>query len=338
MKYIWQSYSFFTPPLATLGNNTIKTLVYKGDMPFIVPRHYAKSTYWDNIAINAFPDANIISMDSSTITLHDLMASCAERVISNLEKTTEQLYLWWSGGLDSTAIVIALITHSRFKYLLKQNRVKLVLTQKSIEEYPEFYQRYLTDFDQLEANLSFYLLDNTAHVDGMWADELFGTYQSEHYPSGVTANKLEDFISRITTNAALSHHFLDLMKPIENEFQPETLFQRLWWLSFTTEYQDAILRPYYNRTNLSDGKTTKSRIEANLPYRWFSHPDWISWAITRQKNNHFTTYRESKNELRDYIFQFTNDAVYYQNKEKVYSQGQLYVGFYHAISENYTPF
>jgi asparagine synthetase B (glutamine-hydrolysing) len=277
-------------------------------------------------------------MDSTSVKLDELMASCAERVISNLEKTTDQLYLWWSGGLDSTAIAAALLSHPRFKRLVKAGRVMLCLTRASIEEYPEFYDRYLKHFDQVEANLSYYLLDNTVHVDGMWADELFGTYQSEHYPEAVTARNLEGFISRVATNAPLSSHFLRLMKPVEDAFQPETLFQRLWWLSFTTEYQDAVLRPYYNRTNLCDGATTKARIEANLPYRWFSHPDWISWAITRQKANRFTTYRESKNELRDYIFRFTGDIAYFQNKEKVYSQGELYVGFYHGISSDFTPF
>lgn len=235
------------------------------------------------------------------------------------------------GGLDSTAIMCALISTTGFEELVAARRIKIALTKKSIEEYPDFYQKHIASLETVEANLALYMKEGTVHVDGMWADELFGNYQAEHYVAPIGA------LLNASLNKRTIEHFLEIMKPVEQAFPAETLFQRLWWLEFTTAYQDAILRPYYNRTNFRTGFETQLAIERSRPYAWFQHPCWTSWAITRQLKHRFSTYRESKQELRDYIYDFTHDADYAENKPKVYSQGQLYRGFHAALAEDYTP-
>jgi asparagine synthetase B (glutamine-hydrolysing) len=312
MKYIWHNGYVAHTSVVQTGYHQIKKK-YDGETPFIVPRHPA-AFHLNPLAVNIFPECNITGdeLRVEAPKLSELMAARAT-AIAALQRP---VYLWWSGGLDSTAIACAILAEAPTLDVI------WVLDQNSIDEYPEFYHKFIAGKPQVKSNLALYMQQDTLHIDGMWADELFGNYQAEKYVGSWEEQSWGVAVRR----------FLEEAAPLEAAFPSETLFQRLWWLEFCLAFQDANLRPYYNGSNR--GKNILDRVEANKQTAWFSHPSWTAWAMQRQLANKFATYRECKQELRDYIFAFTKDAHYTENKLKVYSQGKLYYGWKRWIAED----
>ena len=220
-----------------------------------------------------------------------------------------------------------------------------MLTPTPGRDYPrtwEEYPRYFAELQRMnvpmvEADLSLYVDPNFNHLDGMWADELFGNYQAEKYGESLAAGDLVRVVQSRSLHHALILRTVERMAEVEKLFPAETLFQRLWWLEYSVAYQDANLRPFYNGSNRTTGENTRLCIEAHNDFRWFSHPEFIQWSIARQVGNRFKTYRESKQCLRDYILSLTGDLDYCVNKPKVYSQGELYFDWNRRLSPDYTP-
>lgn len=342
MKYIWRNAYQLPVPAINLGYHKLKT-VTKGECPFIVPRVTGQE-HLQPSAINVYPDSMLTSnlLNASTLPLSEMMALTAERVLNEFLSLEIgcTLYVWWSGGLDSTAILLTLLRNSKFIELLDSGQALIACNESSALEYPAFWQKTVKHLPQVESDLALYMVPATYHIDGVWADELFGNYQAEHYPisAGEPQSRLRSALSEMTHQTRTIGLFLDQAAELEALFPATTIFQRLWWLEFALSYQDANLRVYYNGSNQSTGKQTRDRFNANLPFRWFAHPSWSAWAMQRQLANKFVNYRESKNELREYIFSLTRDREYFATKNKEYSQGKLYYTWKVIIDANFNTY
>lgn len=339
--HIWLNPYLMPVPALNIAYGYLKTVGEKGEIPFIVPRLKNVEYPW---AINIYADEMFKASDlenAPNTSLEELMAQSATRILNNFRYVVDgKLYVWWSGGLDSTAILLTLLDESFFQDLLKEDRAVIVCDQNSKEEYPKMWGDTVSKLPILESNLSLYLRPKTFHVDGMWADELFGNYQAEYYPANQTdiVQPLAYYLRRLTYKYPAIEMFLDWASQIFEAAPLEmmdTVFRQLWWMEFCLAYQDATLRPYYNGSNRAPGPTARARFGANLGFRWFSHPSWSSWAYKRQLENKFSNYREAKQELRDYIYSRNKDQDYVTNKEKVYSQGRMYYGWKKGLVQGF---
>jgi hypothetical protein len=328
--------------MTNMGYNQLKS-IFNGETPFIVSRHPAGAKLAP-FACNAFPECDVTPehLTEKTGTLEELMQARCDAVFKQFEKEAPQsmLHVWWSGGLDSTSILACMHRDARFHELVEAGKLVIVCDENSIREYPAYYERVVSKLPTVTSDLALYMKPYSYHVDGMFADELFGNYQAEQYPDGALspASSLEDQIMRSTSSPDAILYFLSEAAELEAAFPSKTVFQRLWWLEFNLSFQDANLRPYYNGSNNADARVTASRFKAQSEYRWFSHPSWTAWAIQRQLDNTFGSYRESKQELRDFILSCTHDEEYVRQKEKEYSQGKMYFKWKHGIAANFCPF
>lgn len=313
MNYIWSNGWRLASNWQSGSYARLKTLIYKGDKPFVVPRSQLL-TVSNAVRIAPLVPPALATSDTLASLMHD-------RALAFLESPKEK-YVWWSGGLDSTAILSELFKHPDFVKQLRNGQAKLVYNQTSIDEYKHFHETYLVGYPHLVSSMEYYSLPGVLHADGCWADELFGTYQAEHYKGSWQ----EVYLNRYREEAEL---FLCWAQPELDKAPGKDNFSQLWWLEYLLAYQDAMLRPYY-QTNV---QCTKQLATDYLNTSWFGAAVWHNWAFSRQIG--YATYKESKQELRDFIFEFTKDADYRENKSKVYSQGTLYRGWHTAISSAY---
>ena len=90
--------------------------------------------FWDHINFDAIPMPNLdLSINESVDEYFDIIAK------EYVNKYSE-IYLLWSGGIDSTAALISLIKARKSK-----NQLTVLYSSSSIAEYPWFYNEYKDD-------------------------------------------------------------------------------------------------------------------------------------------------------------------------------------------------
>ena len=93
-----------------------------------------------------------------------------ETILNNIKK----IVLSWSGGIDSTCVLVALL-----KAQIPKERFLILLTKESIEENKYFFEQFIanqlsyTDTLEFCKNNSDY--ESYFHISGEFGDQLFGS-------------------------------------------------------------------------------------------------------------------------------------------------------------------
>jgi len=92
----------------------------------------------------------IPSLPEQEVILNDEINNRAKELLSKSQDEGKELRVAWSGGVDSTTVLSALI-NNRLDY--PGSDIKVCLNQESIQAYPWFYNKYIKDaMDVYESN------------------------------------------------------------------------------------------------------------------------------------------------------------------------------------------
>ena len=131
--------------------------------------------------VEKFPESN------KTYLFSDLMDKRAEEILWRVRSENKELYIFLSGGVDSTAMTIAIIKVADGDY----RNIHIVYTQTSIDENKNFIEYLKTINIDLKLIVSYELtefqnnlLSNNSNfiLTGWCADQLFGSAVNQEYP------------------------------------------------------------------------------------------------------------------------------------------------------------
>ena len=110
-------------------------------------------------------------------TKHCYEELCNERakeLIVRAERLDTSLYVFWSGGIDSTCVLVSLL---KYASSAQRERIVVLLTEGSITENPTFYCKYIRGRLRRESAVIFPYLIGTKNiiVTGEHNDQLFGS-------------------------------------------------------------------------------------------------------------------------------------------------------------------
>lgn len=275
----------------------------------------------------------------------------------------------YSGGMDSTSVVVALL-----KNLTKEELkcVTICASIHSLVEYPLFWRKYIQDkFEVLDSNK--YLYDDYIGMGytPITADEgdcIFGTsiglqlYHNYDYlvslqdpavqgnlmklkyrisDGDVHYSLFKDVIARYfaydDTPSGLEFGRLLYAKYHRNIITSSvpvySLHDFFWWLIFNVKYLNCSIRGaiFFNATMPFD-KCVDS-IE-----NWFNGPGFQYWSMNNNNNGLKIkkTLASYKYIQRKYIYDFTKDDWYFWYKTKLESMGNLSVKGKNDISKSFT--
>ena len=218
----------------------------------------------------------------------------------------------WSGGIDSTVALISLIKTG------KTERINVLLSSASIEEYPLFFNSFIKDkltYSVVEdPKLLFNVKD--INITGEIGDQIFGSAAIlKAYDAGKLFNPYKEYIS--------DKFLLKLEKQLTKcPIELKTTFDFLWWFNFSMKYQNVQLR-IYPSIQLPYGKVT----------HFFDTTDFQLWSMNNPDKKIKDTPASYKFTAKDYIYDFTKDADYRDNKLKI---GSLQLGGVpFSIDENF---
>ena len=250
----------------------------------------------------------------------DIMDSVADEFTARYNK----IAVAWSGGLDSTGVVVALL---RSLGVDNYGRLSVFCTDGSIDEAPNFYRLLqklgidvVVDYDLLDAIGT---TDCDVITTGCGADSFFASTTLEKSPSlyhmapidGIRAawernNHCSMLTKKQAANIADMFGFYASAMGLDVKYFCDIA----WLFEFGCRYTNGSEKLHMLLGEQPNCEKCKA---------FFLHPLFSQWAIGKfyatRRNNPYIEPTAYKAELRQYIYAFDHDSTYYNTKKKANS-------------------
>ena len=314
IRYVIQ---FFSPQISMMDRTeTIKVPINSTILPFL------KLPKFKNVNTN----------------FEELCEKRARLLLDKAISTNRKLTIMYSGGIDSTLIMVSLLKVATDKEL-KEN-VIVLLTQASIFENENFFKNYIIKKCNIESAFDFTEFlgnNNYIFVTGETGDQLFGSmtirnlyikYGKDFLHGEASYEKIEKiFLNTSLLNENLNKNqvskvILPLFKVIENApVKITSVYHFFWWLNFTLKWQSvytrtlAYTKPKYEKT---------LKMEDNY-FAFFSDEEMQLWVMNNPDKLTKDDYKSYKYVMKDIICKFNKDEEYRKNKVKYGSLASVFM-------------
>lgn len=275
---------------------------------------------------SSFP---IPAMPGESISFSDAADSFGEHISKQID-CGKQIYLLWSGGIDSTCVVVSVLRNIRPD---QRNSIHIVSSEKSKLENPVFYYKFLDKFNQLEfgefdpANID---ISNSLLLDGEGGDQIFGSSAANRVfsihpelimlPWRDNIKFLKQQWQSPTDSEFWDRFFAMMLLTIDKGTAPvETLYDFYWWLNFNFKIDSSMFRSgMYLANNIADDKFEDFFKNSICRfYTWDKIQQWSMSAGAFDKIGH--ARKMTKYAGRRYIYEFDKNEYYFREKRKEFS-------------------
>ena len=249
---------------------------------------------------------------------------CCMEAAKDLWRLRKPLELFWSGGIDSSGVLIALLETKSDSDVLN-----IRYTQDSIDEFPLMWEKMVKDKNDPLAHKE--MLDtllfenhNVIKVTGECGDQCFGSDAlhanlDKHakdwetvfsWPNGKLFNTKPDVPKDTQENYEYKKMQLAeiLFEHVDHSpIKIKTIFDLFWWCNFCFKWQDVDSRMIFTFSDTSDWRSTIS---------FFNTENFQKWSIVNHDIKHGGTWETYKQPAKDYINKYIKDETYRKNKTK----------------------
>lgn len=255
-----------------------------------------------------------------------------------LKKLDGDIYVMYSGGIDSTSVLTAIIVSWSEEEL---KRVHILASIQSISEFPEMWNLVVEKF---KGRIS----SSYAHVEkackkgyvitGEHGDQIFGSDAIKkvikvHGESAIHTNwetkmpAVYDFMF----GEEMSKKFIEIYRQtiVACPFPIKSCFDWVWWFNFTNKWQHV----KYRLLSYKDWENPKEYFPKI--HHFFDTPEWQRWSLDNHDLKIENSLKSYKIAAKKFIVKHTNYDSY-MSKPKVGSLKSLWKnkGFYEAIDDN----
>jgi hypothetical protein len=269
-------------------------------------------------------------------TFSDIMDARALQIFRQATDSNRKLAVMYSGGIDSTAILVSLLKNIPLQEI--KEHVVVLLSELSIMENPNFYRDHvIKNFGCVSSSRFPYLIGNDDYlmVSGENADQLFGSQVTSFFSRGrdfteifkpidqMKGEIIDWMASRIEADGANASDAGELFHLLEKivasaPIELDDVHKFFWWINFTTKWQSVYVRMLGFSQNIK-----KIKLEEN--YTTFYHPkEFQLWSMNNTDKFIKDTSSSSKYIVKEYIFNFNKDLDYFRNKSKIGSLSALF--------------
>jgi hypothetical protein len=253
----------------------------------------------------------------------------ARKILAWAEHLDVSIYAFWSGGIDSTLVLVSLLKNAT---VAQRERIVVVLDSDSIAEYPDFYRDYIRGQLRRESATNFpHLLGgNDICLLAEHNDQLFGSdvvlavmhaYGHDVVHARYDRRLFAAFFAAAMKNEEIAQFYVDLFERLK-EAAPiplKTNHDMFWWINFAVKWQSVYWRTlsYIRKKNLP-----LSPEYINTRYvLFYNTPEFQLWSMNNLDKRIRRDWRSYKWPAKEIIYKFTKDADYRDNKIK---RGSLY--------------
>jgi hypothetical protein len=250
-------------------------------------------------------------------TFAELCDAVGTKIVAEALLTGRDISVLWSGGIDSTSALIAVMKAADARGCA--DRVRVLLSLDSVLEYPGFFLRHVNGRYRVAAvsrPISETLHPAALTVTGEHGDQLFGSHLLASYVRrGVGGADYRDVLPFVLAERLRSVR--DAYR-VQRYLQPaiaaapvpiRTLFDCLWWLNFALKWQEVTLR-------LPVFRGAQARVAHEALRHFFRDDRFQAWALATTPGHVPPAWARYKDAAKRYILDFTGDRAYYRDKEK----------------------
>lgn len=262
---------------------------------------------WDRCGVVNTPGAMQVLSPVGSLSDISFENACHSAAQTYIDK---KVFLYWSGGLDSTAVFLLLRDY------LKQDQLTVLYTRASLKEYPGFFEKQIEHkyksilFDAREMPLiTEKYCQQGVIVTGEIGDQVFGSGWFIDADKEVLQKPWKDFREGVFLAIPnIEQSTLKAPQKIEN------VSELLWWLNYSLKYQYVQLRM------LLDNQASK--LNENI-FHFFDTKNFNDYAVSTPMKVKMPGYdrKNYKYPMRELIAKLSGDTDYAFNKPKVRSWG-----------------
>lgn len=233
------------------------------------------------------------------------------------------VYICWSGGIDSTAILVSYLQQVTPSLI---NQTVVLYNESSIQENPYFFYKFLNGIVPVQHIDTFVVTPENYSglllIDGEGGNQCTGStmihrlvYQRkeaeltqpwlnvnlDRYFHSLNLSASRDLIDMLTESVAYS--------PVEIK----TVFDLLWWFNFNFKFDDAILRKVLHYAKNLNAQETKEFYNNNL-IRPYADIELQKWALANVPGR--TEFSDLRLHQKLYINQFDKNDLWLYNKRE----------------------
>lgn len=308
----------------------------------------------EDYVYKVFPDKEITTnIDLTKIIPVDFYSLTDQMSLELLDKSKnyENVYHFWSGGIDSTFILSAILKNWPIHDL---DRIIICCNEESVKENPTFYKKFidqklkqLSMNDVVSGKIKFTdrnLYSNNDTIEAVMGYGDIAVFDSK-YPS-IFNKKFKDHTKEIISyfgNDDFAYYaYQRILRSLrKNSIEAETVFDFLSWIDFNWSIDDNIYRSLHSWGLIADHVNPREFMLHNV-FDWGRDPRYQIWRIGAIGSNlliddKITTF---KNIFKKYIYDFDKNLDYYLYKTSEPSSPKL-KKYHHgkkllAIDKNWT--
>jgi hypothetical protein len=234
---------------------------------------------------------------------------CAKQRVCELTENNSHVNLFWSGGIDSTVVLVAFLRHCP-----NLKKVRVLYSTFSIKENPYFFlllQEY-PDIELIDFGGDVYMEQqfNGVFVTGDGADDLTASLDESFFKTygykTIVSSWRDFFFEKISDKKFIEccEQFFSLSGRELN-----TVLEARWWFYTSCKIHKF---PAKSIDNINE--------DQGIPVGFFNCDNFEHYMYFNMDG--ILTgpdYKNYKHQLKEYIFGFDNNKEYYKNKTKVSS-------------------
>lgn len=316
------------PTLGPNGRFFLNTARFFGKNSFM-----ARSGEWPvPWSMKLFPHLVMPAYDPQfKLSFSEITDQRAVEIKKKIHENNRRLTLYYSGGIDSTVCLVALLRNLTAEEL---SFINLAMSAESIIENPHFFASHIQGrfkiIDSAVERFSETATAGSTIISGEQGDSLFGTelglqllhtYGAEIISSDSAFSDYADLLIeffKIDRDPGFGVKFYEQMVAnIESAQIPVYSLQDFfWWKIFNLKYTECAVRTAIYLYNGND----RAKVLNEQIFNWFNHPDYQKWSMAN--NNNFQKMRGNsqltyKWVAREYIREFDKNSWYFNHKTKL---------------------
>lgn len=242
--------------------------------------------------------------------------------LKNRLHVVDRVFLFWSGGIDSTVILSAILKNWSQAEL---TQLTVVCNQHSINENPNFYKKFIEHkLNTVSSDLFFKneitFNSKSLYVSGDSGDTMASYTELEKFNNlfpDIYLNSYKkhskEIIKFFGNNETAYYSYKRIVQSLKNNnLEFDTVFDFLWWIEFNWAYPLEVFYMLWSYSLVPEHIDTKSFMTQNV-VNWFGDTRYQHWAMSTVG----TDCRVNKHAYKKYIYEVDKDLEYFLYKKRV---------------------
>jgi hypothetical protein len=260
----------------------------------------------------------------------NVIDSIAEKFCNEVVESGRTPYMSWSGGIDSTSILVSLLKIGNADFLKK---LIVLCNKNSIKENPYFYYRFIDQKLQTQDTNTLIIdssnFDKIVIVDGEAGNQCMGwrsIHVHSYYQNFDFLDQSWRTVSDLTTAIPGSNEFTVQLIKDSIDHAPidiKTVYDFIWWANFNFKFDNVLIRKVLSYTENLTAQQTQMFYNQSL-YRFYAQPNMQIWSMISTDQRRISTRNiVSKWASKNYIYQFDRNDLWYSSKKEEASMSKF---------------